>query len=192
MFCKRHPRNILTKALKIHGNSYDYSKTVYINTKTPIIIKCNTCNEEFLQKPVNHLQGRGCTCLKCGYTKTDWINVCNKANSNPLLYILKVYNDNENFIKIGITKNKLKTRFKGKLEMPYNYESLYIKYGTSDFVWNLEKLLHSKLKRYHYIPKLNFNGKNECFKLDCLDVINHLNIDKIDKSQIDYYMQKGL
>lgn len=46
-----------------HSNKYDYSSTVYINSKTNIIITCKE-HGDFIQVPSNHLCGNGCP--KCG------------------------------------------------------------------------------------------------------------------------------
>ena len=47
------------RAIETHHNKYDYSKTKYINTKTPIIIICPK-HGQFSQRPGEHLQGHGC------------------------------------------------------------------------------------------------------------------------------------
>jgi hypothetical protein len=39
---------------------YDYSKTIYINSKIEAIITHNYCRKDFLQTPNKHLQGHGC------------------------------------------------------------------------------------------------------------------------------------
>lgn len=56
----------IEKALKIHGDKYDYSKVVYVNNSTPITITCPV-HGEFLQAPNNHLQGQECP--KCVYER---------------------------------------------------------------------------------------------------------------------------
>jgi very-short-patch-repair endonuclease len=53
-------------ALKIHGNTYDYSKVDYINAKNKVIIICKK-HGEILQTPNVHLNGGGCTL--CGIEK---------------------------------------------------------------------------------------------------------------------------
>jgi hypothetical protein len=58
----------IEKAIKIHGNKYDYSKVIYINSKTPVIIICNVCNSEFEQIRNTHLTGDG-GCKKCSKIK---------------------------------------------------------------------------------------------------------------------------
>jgi protein-arginine kinase activator protein McsA len=49
-----------------HKNKYNYSKVVYVNAKTPVLIYCSVCKITFSQTPDNHLQGKGCKrCNKC-------------------------------------------------------------------------------------------------------------------------------
>jgi len=65
----------------VHGDRYDYSKAVYINMQTPIIIICPH-HGEFTQSPKVHKKGCGCTL--CGkktqggthgkYTTEQFIN----------------------------------------------------------------------------------------------------------------------
>lgn len=51
--------NFKTKAIKKHGNKYDYSKTVYIHSKKHILIIC-PIHGSFFQQPSSHLRGYGC------------------------------------------------------------------------------------------------------------------------------------
>ncbi len=57
----------VTKARKVHGDKYDYSKVDYVNAKTDVIIICPE-HGEFLQSPDSHW--RGCGCKKCGRKTT--------------------------------------------------------------------------------------------------------------------------
>ena len=41
----------IKRAVKIHGNLYDYSESNYIDTKTPVKIKDNETGDIFWQKP---------------------------------------------------------------------------------------------------------------------------------------------
>lgn len=56
----------ISKAESVHGNLYDYSKSKYVDTFTPVIIICSE-HGEFLQEPRVHLSGHGCQ--KCGVKK---------------------------------------------------------------------------------------------------------------------------
>lgn len=50
----------INRAKKIHGDLYDYSKVEFKTLRTNVIIHCNRCGKDFLQKPIKHLQGHGC------------------------------------------------------------------------------------------------------------------------------------
>jgi len=49
----------ITKAIKIHGEKYNYSKVNYINAKTKVTIICKQ-HGEFSQSPSNHLNNHNC------------------------------------------------------------------------------------------------------------------------------------
>ena len=50
----------IRKAREVHGDKYDYSKVVYTNSYTPVVIICRECGLEFKQRPSNHLCNQGC------------------------------------------------------------------------------------------------------------------------------------
>jgi very-short-patch-repair endonuclease len=56
----------ITEAKEVHGDTYDYSKVVYVGAHIKVIIICKL-HEEFSQQPDSHLQGYGCK--KCGIIK---------------------------------------------------------------------------------------------------------------------------
>jgi len=59
---KERFNTFLIKAKEKHNNIYDYSKVVYINGRTKIIISCSI-HGDFEQTPEKHLSGQGCpTC----------------------------------------------------------------------------------------------------------------------------------
>ena len=49
----------IQKAREVHGGKYDYSKSVYVNSHTPIKIICPR-HGDFEQIPGEHLSGKGC------------------------------------------------------------------------------------------------------------------------------------
>ena len=60
-------KEFILKAIKKHGDTYDYSKVEYgKNAHEKIIIICKQ-HCEFLQQPCNHLIGNGCR--YCGLKK---------------------------------------------------------------------------------------------------------------------------
>jgi hypothetical protein len=147
-----------------HNNRYNYSKSIYKTVATKLTITCSI-HGDFLQTPNGHLRGNGCP--KCNhkptYSKTEWIDMCNSKICNPLVYIIRCFNDTEEFIKIGITSKSIKWRFRQKLFMPYSYEVLKEIKGSPDFVFDEEHRLHKLYKEYKYKPLISFRGETECF-----------------------------
>ena len=79
----------IEQAEKIHGNKYDYSKVIYNNSNTKIIIICPE-HREFKQDPKSHLQGSGCPqCAKTGYSnmQIEWLELVKLRHPN-LHYIM--------------------------------------------------------------------------------------------------------
>ena len=58
--------DFIERAKEKHGEHYDYSKAIYKNKKTNIIITCKK-HGDFSQLPSSHLYGSGCQ--DCGYKK---------------------------------------------------------------------------------------------------------------------------
>lgn len=49
----------IAKAKVVHGNKYDYSRVVYVDSVTPVTIVCPE-HGEFKQQPAMHLSRTGC------------------------------------------------------------------------------------------------------------------------------------
>ncbi len=62
-------QEFIQKAIKVHGDKYDYSKVKYINARTNIIIICKI-HGDFLQVAKYHLSNSGCK--KCGIDKKKY------------------------------------------------------------------------------------------------------------------------
>ena len=64
--------SFIEKAIKKHGDKYDYSKVVYKNSGTPVIIGCRIeGHKDFPQRPGNHLSGQGCPKCKAKNNNKD-------------------------------------------------------------------------------------------------------------------------
>jgi hypothetical protein len=157
----------INNAKNIHGNKYDYSKSEYVNNKTKVIITC-PLHGDFKQRPDTHFNGGGCK--KCSSEKNGWNHhlweqqalISNKFESFKL-YVIKCFNDDEHFYKIGKTFNKIETRFNSDLKLPYNWEVINIIEDTAENISNLEIDLKRKFKNNSYIPKKEFGGMYECY-----------------------------
>ncbi len=93
----------IEKAIKLHGDKYDYSKVEYNNAKSKVIIICKE-HGEFLQCPTDHLSLNGCK--KCGIETYS-----NKRKSNTYEFIKKaieVHCDKYDYSKVEYIKSKEK------------------------------------------------------------------------------------
>lgn len=166
----------IEKAKKIHGNKYSYDLVNYLSSKEKVIITCKK-HGDFYQVPDKHLIGNGCR--KCGFdsisrrkmenptgwTYYNWIesSKTSKNFDSFKVYVIKCWNDEEIFYKVGRTFQKIKVRFKGRREMPYNYEVLNQYTGEAREMCELETKLKNENAKHSYTPKLKFHGKSECF-----------------------------
>lgn len=87
----------IEKAMKKHGDRYDYSKVNYINNRTKVCIICPE-HGEFQQTPDKHLRGQGCP--KCcrknkKYTTDEFIEQAIKIHGNLYDYSETVYGKNK-------------------------------------------------------------------------------------------------
>ena len=60
----------IKKARKVHGDKYDYSKTIYVRALSPVIITCPE-HGDFKQKPNGHLSGQGCPYCKQSHIERE-------------------------------------------------------------------------------------------------------------------------
>lgn len=107
----------IERAIKVHGNKYDYSEVEYINTDTKVKIFCNTCKKYFWQRPYSHLNGYGCPCCKiekirnkCSSNTKDFIIKSQKIHGKTRYNYSKVNYINNN-IKVKIFCNKCRNYF---------------------------------------------------------------------------------
>lgn len=78
MGIKKTKDTFINEAINVHGNRYDYSKVVYVNSTQKVCIICPK-HGEFLQTPNSHLHGHGCP--KCsGVSKMTYEEFLSKAN----------------------------------------------------------------------------------------------------------------
>lgn len=162
------------KANKKHNNLYEYPNLNYVNGKQKIDILCKK-HGLFKQKIESHLYGNGCRkCASenCGFTLQKWLSVA-KNKEFCILYVLELNNNEENFIKIGITTRNINQRYTKK--MPYSYKVLDVVGGDATNIYKLEKILLKVNKKNKYIPLIFFEGITECLNIKCYtDVKNRI------------------
>ena len=176
---------------KVHKDKYDYSKTKYEKCGKCVVITC-PLHGDFSQRPSCHRRGRGCP--KCGregtskyqqlnpagWSHTNW----QKAGENSInfdsfkVYIIRCWNEEEEFYKIGKTYKTVEKRFDNKNKMPYNYETVLEEvFENAKEASIREDDLKAKNRENKYLPSINFNGKQECFsKNPCTTKNNYIHL----------------
>ena len=156
------------KANNKHNDFYDYSEVKYVNGKTKVKIICKI-HGDFKQIPESHLFGHGCPkCAHIGFSKESRLKKL--KNKTAYFYVLEVYNNDEKFIKIGITSKTINERYRNLKN--YKYKILTLKERTPSQVYDMEKKLLKELKNFKVLPKLSFEGWTECFSIKCVDIIS--------------------
>ena len=90
--------SFIEKAKLVHGDKYDYSKVVYSNNKTKVIIVCKI-HGEFIQSPIGHLTGNGCQI--CGKSLKD-------TDKTFIEKAIKVHGDKYDYSKVNYIKSQQK------------------------------------------------------------------------------------
>lgn len=91
-----------------------------------------------------------------------------EVNKEFKLYLIRCFNDTEEFLKLGFTRNnKVSNRF--DLDFPYNFEIIkQVKVKNTE---SIEKTIHTVLYHKRYTPVETFGGHTECYYMSSL---NHL------------------
>ena len=169
----------INMAIEIHSDLFDYSKVNWVSATKKVEILCKT-HGSFFQTPNNHLNNRGCD--KCrhlnsglkslGWTLDMWIKTSEKSKNfdSYKVYIIKCFNENEKFYKIGRTFTTIYERY--KYRFIYDYEIMYEYEGYPEDCYNLEIKLKQVNKNNKYKPNIKFNGYTECFsKIDMSSIL---------------------
>ena len=114
---KKTTEEFINSANKKHNYKYDYTKTVYVNKRSKVVITC-PIHGDFIQCAGKHILGQGCP--ECGkmyakeYRQNDYKSFVSESNNRfPNLYsfpdIEKLYTNSHS--KIKIVCNKCKNEF---------------------------------------------------------------------------------
>lgn len=149
--------SFIEKAIKVHGDKYDYSKVDYKNAKTSITIICKE-HGEFEQKPYHHTQGSGCQ--ECGRERSEKAKL--KTNQEYIKDLKELYGDIYDYSKVNFTGHKSKVtvtcKKHGDFTKPANYLFIQkqgcptcsdekIRSNTEEFIEKSNKV-HGKIYDY--------------------------------------------
>lgn len=157
-------KSFIERAKVVHNDLYSYEKSNYLNGKSKITITCKI-HGDFSKTASMHLFGQGCQTCSGGenrWTRSGYIKQAKQRKC--IFYILRCFNKEEEFYKIGITSNSIKKRYNTKASLPYNYEIISEIHGEAGDIWDFELQEKRKLKEFNYQPLVPFEGsKTECF-----------------------------
>ena len=95
--------DFISKAKKIHGDKYDYSKVNYVNSYTKVCIICPK-HGEFWQTPYDHLQG--CGCPKCATEKKAASN--SQTTAEFISKAKEIHGDKYDYSKVNYVNARTK------------------------------------------------------------------------------------
>lgn len=156
-------------ATEKHGDKYDYSKSIYIDSFTKIKIICKE-HGVFEQTPGNHTIA-GHDCPICSgvkkYTQEEFIQNCTNIHNNKYDYSLVEYVSMEHWIKIICPEHGL---FEQKSNNHFNLKQGCIncshsKKGTTESF--IEKSIIKHGNKYDY-SKVNYKGSKKPVEIICL------------------------
>lgn len=169
--CIEKEKLILFQSNKKHNNFYEYIPFIYKNGKQKIEIIC-PIHGVFKQNLFNHVYGSGCQqCGKKGWSKKSWLTIA--KNRLAKFYILEMFNENEKFLKIGITVREILERYKYS-KLPYEFKVIKVIEDEPGKIYDLEKMILKKFKNKKIIPNKEFHGFSECLNFDILKEILEL------------------
>ena len=187
---RKTTEQFIEQAVSVHGNTYDYSQTEYINPHTKIKIKCNI-HGTFNQRASSHLSGSGCP--KCGTENTTkqikhctdtFVRKAKKLHYNKYNYNNVEYIDTHTDISITCKKhgdfiqtpmshlrgagcpkclgrNKTTNEFIKELRAIHNNEYIYNKINYIDSSTKVT-LICNKHGEFEQTPNSLLNKKTKC------------------------------
>lgn len=164
---KKTITEFISSSIEIHGNEYDYSKSIYINNHIKLEIVCRI-HGSFWQIPNSHISGkRGCP--KCGKTgkinTSEFIYKSNKIHNNKYNYTKTEYKTSHETVVIdcpihGEFKQSAYSHLNGK----GCHKCSGVKRLTKDEFIRKAKLIHGD--RYDY-RKVDYINNRSYVKIIC-------------------------
>jgi len=145
----------------------------YVNDSTLISYKCSNCNQVYKSSPNKLLKDVSTGCAYC-YGKGKHIQnegYFNKYEAKlsqeiGYLYIVRLFDENEDFLKVGITKNENPLI---RLEkVPYKKEIIYFEEDNMYNCFTIEQYILKEFSSFKYKPLLYFGGYTECLNIQLL------------------------
>lgn len=151
---RRHQNFMKLLELTYEDFDYDFSQ-VRFDKDVDSIVRIHCSKHGWINtKAKKLLAGRGCV-------------ACNRdslMDQGAMVYIIRCFDEHEEFYKIGITTKSLERRFIHPSSLPYDYEVLSLQNGDRKKLYKFEHRLHCELKAFRYTPRKYFTGRTECYR----------------------------
>lgn len=150
-------QQFIEKAHLIHGDNFDYSRSVFINYHTKLIIKC-PLHGDFEQTPNGHLQGQGCPICRSSKGEILIASILDKYNiKKEREYKLPELVSNYEY-DFYLPDYRILIEFHG--EQHYKYIPFFHRYDEDNFLKQKERDILKKDHAYRFKYRfLEFNYK---------------------------------
>lgn len=99
-----------------------------------------------------------------GCKKQSFLDQAILNGGQPIFYLIRCWDKEETFYKLGITMNNILTRYGSVRSMPYEWEILLELPDTAEAVYDMEVQFKTEMNQYHYKPQISFIGSiSECY-----------------------------
>ena len=152
------------------GNKFKYLTNYQPNDSGKVTIECPDHGQFDMRCRVHLKSDYGCPMcaseqMDRGVGSIGCINfkVAEKNKHIPYyVYLLRLWDDNESFFKVGLTKVGSESRRLRDIRRYYNVEIITLYEYPLDIAFELEQFILSEVARYK--PSKMFGGYTECFK----------------------------
>ena len=155
---------------------YDLSKFVFKGLKYKSTLICK--KHGYFSKLGDNMMKDLTICPKCSFNNknTEYYSINNLKEDWKdipcIVYIIKLYNKDESFYKVGVTTKSLKTRFQKGSTSCYKWEVIQKESNSLYECIIKEHKILEEMKKYKYLPRNYFGGYNECLSINPLDMKN--------------------
>jgi hypothetical protein len=154
---KGNKPNTYTIGTIINGVKFIKTVGTFKYSQRAIFI-CPLCGRPWESFVNNIKEGntKSCCGKKTGWSKSRW----EKISDTAILYKVRLYNDSESFIKIGMTTKNIEKRMK---PIPYSFHVIKTIHGNSGYIHDLEYRIKRIRRGSEYKPIIGFKGDTECY-----------------------------
>lgn len=168
-------KSFIEKCKKVHGDKYDYGKTKYTGNRNYVTVTCPKHGDFQVLARTHSSDSQACGCIKCksygggGYSRGEYKALCPDGSN---VYVMKMYSEEEEYIKIGISKSVKSRANTFRRITGCEVEVLHTEFFTnSEAAWDTEVMLHREFKDSKIRTEVRFKGESECFDLSIKDEV---------------------